>query len=238
MASQKNTRTLLFSAIALVVIAAAAWLFFSSKNSPEPLAGADLIDGETLEEGVHYRTLQSPIANSESKTPDSKISVLEFFWYGCPHCQSFEPKVRDWLKTAPDDVEFNQMPVAWNDATRLHAAVFYVADKAEDPDALHDKLFESIIGLRQERNLSNQLQKIAAEFSGHGVEESQVQQKVAAPQVKADVTRAEKIMRQAEVSSTPTVVVDGRWAILNNDVVGKLGTFTVVDLLIAKARTE
>lgn len=65
-----------------------------------------------------------------------------------------------------------------------------------------------------------------------------MQQKVAAPQVKADVEKAEKIMRQADVSSTPTVVVDGRWAVLNNDVVGRMGTFAVVDSLIARARTE
>ena len=238
MASQTNTRTLFFSALALVLIAAVAWFFLFANQSPEPVAGVDQTNGEALQEGVHYRTLKSPIANSETKTPDSKISVLEFFWYGCPHCQSFEPRVRDWLKTAPDDVEFTQMPVAWNDATRLHAAIFYVAEKAENTEALHDKLFESIIGLRRERNLGNQLQKIASEFSGHGVEESTVQQKVAAPQVKADVEKAEKIMRQADVSSTPTVVVDGRWAVLNNDVVGRMGTFAVVDSLIARARTE
>ena len=28
-----------------------------------------------------------------------KIEVLEFFWYGCPHCLEFEPDLNAWIKT-------------------------------------------------------------------------------------------------------------------------------------------
>src|SRR5476651_2202431 len=35
-----------------------------------------------------------------------KIEVIEFFWYGCPHCYALEPAVNAWLKSAPKDVVF------------------------------------------------------------------------------------------------------------------------------------
>ena len=78
MASQTNTRTLFFSALALVLIAAVAWFFLFANQSPEPVAGVDQTNGEALQEGVHYRTLKSPIANSETKTPDSKSLCWSF----------------------------------------------------------------------------------------------------------------------------------------------------------------
>ena len=34
-----------------------------------------------------------------------KIEVVEFFWYGCPHCYSLEPYIESWQKRQPDDVE-------------------------------------------------------------------------------------------------------------------------------------
>ena len=39
-----------------------------------------------------------------------KIEVLEVFWYGCSHCYDFEPYVKKWLATKPDDVDFRRMP--------------------------------------------------------------------------------------------------------------------------------
>ena len=35
---------------------------------------------------------------------DGKIEVMEFFWYGCPHCYAFHPLLEDWRKDLPDDV--------------------------------------------------------------------------------------------------------------------------------------
>ena len=51
-----------------------------------------------------------------------KIEVIEFFWYGCPHCYAMEPTVNAWLKTAPKDVVFKRVPAypsdAWGSRTR------------------------------------------------------------------------------------------------------------------------
>ena len=44
-----------------------------------------------------------------------KIDVIEFFWYGCPHCNAFEPTLEAWLKTLPPDVAFRRVPIAFSE---------------------------------------------------------------------------------------------------------------------------
>ena len=43
--------------------------------------------------------------------PAGKIEVIEFFWYGCPHCNAFEPALEAWAKKLPADVAFRRVPV-------------------------------------------------------------------------------------------------------------------------------
>ena len=57
-----------------------------------PLASTSVGQIEKYVAGTHYTELRAPV-----NTPDdSKIEVLEAFWYGCSHCFRFEPLVADW----------------------------------------------------------------------------------------------------------------------------------------------
>ena len=57
-------------------------------------------------EGTNYVRLgqAAPIPAS------GKIDVIEFFWYGCPHCNAFEPVLDAWQKNLPADVAFRRVP--------------------------------------------------------------------------------------------------------------------------------
>ena len=48
-------------------------------------------------EGQQYVRLSQP---QPVLTP-GKVEVIEFFWYGCPHCFEFEPMLEAWIKTLP-----------------------------------------------------------------------------------------------------------------------------------------
>src|SRR5438309_2645469 len=58
-------------------------------------------------EGVHYVRL----ADAAPAGTASKIEVIEFFWYECPHCNGFEPALEAWLKRLPEDVAVRRVPV-------------------------------------------------------------------------------------------------------------------------------
>ena len=51
--------------------------------------------------GKDYVVINPPVA-----TPaNGKIEVVEFFWYGCPHCNAFEPMLEAWAKKLSADVD-------------------------------------------------------------------------------------------------------------------------------------
>jgi thiol:disulfide interchange protein DsbA len=60
------------------------------------IGGTASAQGGAPVEGTHYVKLSQalPVA-------PGKIEVIEFFWYGCPHCNAFEPALDAWQKKLP-----------------------------------------------------------------------------------------------------------------------------------------
>ncbi|MEW8494093.1 MAG: thiol:disulfide interchange protein DsbA/DsbL, partial [Candidatus Thiodiazotropha taylori] len=57
-----------------------------------------IVTSQTLyaaEWGEGYDPVDPPVATSVA---DGKVEVLEFFWYGCPHCYHMEPDLESWLE--------------------------------------------------------------------------------------------------------------------------------------------
>ena len=70
------------------------------------LAPLSVVAGDTAKiyvEGADYDLISPAIRTAD---PD-KIEVVEFFWYGCGHCYTFEPMITQWKKTLPEDVDFH-----------------------------------------------------------------------------------------------------------------------------------
>ena len=40
--------------------------------------------------------------------PAGKVEVIEFFWYGCPHCYEFEPTIEAWVKKQGNNIDFKR----------------------------------------------------------------------------------------------------------------------------------
>ena len=70
-----------------------------------------MAQGRPIEEGFDYRTL--PVAQATEQK--GKVEVLEFFWYGCPHCHDFEPELSAWIKRQNKDVIVRKIPVEYRD---------------------------------------------------------------------------------------------------------------------------
>ena len=85
------------------------------------LSGIAAAQAQKYEEGLDYRVL--PVAQPvETK---GKVEVIEFFWYGCPHCYDFDPDLMAWVKRQPKDVVFRRVPVAFRDDFLPHSQLFY-----------------------------------------------------------------------------------------------------------------
>ena len=69
--------------------------------------------GSSAHEGPEFSRLQNP----QPTDSPGKIEVIEFFWYGCPHCFNLEPAVDAWEKRLPKDVAFRREHVIWDGRT-------------------------------------------------------------------------------------------------------------------------
>ena len=75
-----------------------------------------------LTPGKEYKALTpaKPVAVA------GKAEVIEFFWYGCPHCFAVEPHVESWAAKLPKDVNFRRVHVMWDGRNDMegHAKLF------------------------------------------------------------------------------------------------------------------
>jgi len=105
-----------------------------------PLASTSVGQIEKYVAGTHYTELRAPV-----NTPDdSKIEVLEAFWYGCSHCFRFEPLVADCESKAADDVDFRRFPAMWNALMKVHAQIYFTAEAMDVIHLVHEPVFDAI----------------------------------------------------------------------------------------------
>lgn len=94
-----------------------------------------------IEEGTHYQAVVPEIPGAEG----GRIQVMEFFWYGCGHCYSFEPHLEKWLEQKTEDVDFVRVPAMFNRPdVILHAKVFYALNLIGADQSIHGKIFHAM----------------------------------------------------------------------------------------------
>ena len=76
-------------------------------------------------EGIDYLSLDK---RNPTESAKGKIEVIEFFWYSCPHCNAFEPRLESWIKSAPKDLEIKRVPVRFRDDFEPQQRMYYVLE--------------------------------------------------------------------------------------------------------------
>ncbi len=172
------------------------------------LAGLLLLVGASIakpfQEGVQY----VPIQPQPAMGSGDQVEVIEFFWYGCPHCRDFEPTVLKWKQGLPDNVSFVQMPVMFGKHVDLHAQVFYALEGMGELERLHTKIFDAMHVAN--RDLKSR-EAIDAFLVENNVDMAAFNEAMSSFAVAAKTNRARALMRRYGVRSVPTMVVDGRY---------------------------
>jgi thiol:disulfide interchange protein DsbA len=101
-----------------------------------------------------YRLINPPQPTDGSK----KIEVVEFFYYGCPHCYELEPALKNWLKRKPTDVEFRQQPAVFRENWIPLTKTYFALDALGLLPKLSDKVYSAVhdegLGLSDEALMS------------------------------------------------------------------------------------
>ena len=162
--------------------------------------------GQPWKEGEHYDAV-SPVLRTSNP---EKIEVMEFFWFGCGHCYTFEPLLAAWKKTLSDDVVFKGSPAIWNSTMEIHAKVFYTAEVLGISERINPVIFRAI---NQERRPLTAESEIATLFQSSGVQRSDFFDAFNSFGVGSQVRQASSRARSAKITGTPEIVINGKYRI-------------------------
>jgi thiol:disulfide interchange protein DsbA len=166
-------------------------------------------DSKIYTQGASYVPVSS--AQPANVNP-GQIQVIEFFWYGCPHCFALEPYLESWLKHKPANVVFKRIPVAmgWGEHMDVDGYAYYTAQALGLEPKIHTPLFDAIHQNRQ-RSLTNDKAALQAFFKGYGISKQDFDATWNSFSVQLKMKQAAETEKHYGLRGVPTLIVDGKW---------------------------
>lgn len=181
-------------------------------------------------EGQHYVKLSQRQPTQDPK----KLEVVEFFWYGCPHCHSFEPMLDAWVKKLPPDVNFRRLPVAFREVPFvLHQRLYFAIETMGLVDTLHRKVFNA---MHVERNPLNTPEAIGDFVAKNGVDKAKFIDTMNSFSVQAKSKQAAALSAGYKIDGTPAIGIDGRYYTAGSLAGSNERALAVTEYLMAQAR--
>lgn len=197
-----------------------------------PVAAAETATGDAqeFEAGRDYRRVAP--AQPTDAAP-GQVEVLEFFWYGCPHCYQAEAHVSAWLETKPDGVTFTRVPATLNYGWVLMAQAYYTAEQLGVLDVMHPALFAAF---HEDPVMLGSAEQVAAYFEAKaGVSNKAFADAFNSLTVASKVQRADALARRYALRGVPTMIVNGKFS-TNATMAG--GYDSMVQVIDALAKQE
>jgi protein dithiol oxidoreductase (disulfide-forming) len=185
-------------------------------------------------EGTHYVRLQSP-APVTLPSPDKKIEVVEFFWYGCPHCYAFEPILEEWVKKLPADVAFRQVPVGFMAPHQLHQKLFYALEETGQMAAMHRKVFAAMHQQNKRLMTEGEIREVITAAGGDG---AKVVEAMKGFGVSTKSSRAKQLADAYKIDGVPALGINGRFYTAASLAGGHERAVAVADFLIQLSRQK
>ena len=157
-------------------------------------------------DGTNYVTLaqRAPVS-----APAGKIEVVEFFWYGCPHCYHFEPSLNAWVSRLPADVAFRRVPVAFRENPfGVHQRLYYALESMGLLGTVHAKVFHA---MHQEKLRLDTPEAVADFVARHGVDKARFTAAFNAFSMANKVKQARALTDAYKIDGVPALGIAGRF---------------------------
>ncbi len=179
---------------------------------------------------VEYRLIeQQPVEAGD------KIEVIDFFWYGCPHCYNLQPALEDWIRRKPSDVALRRIPVVLRDNWAPHARIYYTLETLGELERLHQQVYHGYHV--QELHMSKP--DVMAQWAvRHGIGRQKWLDAYNSTEVLQKVQRAKEFTWAYNVQGTPSLVVDGRYLTSSSMAGNEPAMIPILDELIRIARQQ
>ncbi len=183
-------------------------------------------------EGKDYTRLGKPVATD---APAGKVEVIEFFWYNCGHCNSFEPTFDAWAKAADaKNISVRRVPVAFNASFAPQQKLFYTLEGMGKLGEIHARVFRAIHV--EKVNLSKEDAILAWMAKQPGIDMAKFKEMYNSFNVASQVRRAGQLQEAYGVEGVPSMGVAGRFY-TDGTMAGSLtAVLQVVEHLVGVAR--
>lgn len=196
------------------------------------IAGAASASPTAPVSGKDYTVLSSP---QPVEVPAGKIEVIEFMWYGCPHCNEFDPYLEAWIKKQAPDVVFKRVPVAFRDDFIPHSKMYHALDALGLADKLTPAVFNEI-HVKKNYLLTPEAQ--ATFLATQGVDKKKYMDAYNSFSTQSNLQRDTKLMQDYKIDGVPTLAVQGKYETGPATTNSLPGTIQVLDFLVAQVRAK
>ena len=139
-----------------------------------------------------------------------KVEVIEFFWYGCPHCYAFEPVLNPWVKKLPKEVVFRRVPAIFNEQWGVAARVYYTLEAIGEEARLHTALFDAI---HKDNLRITDESAMAAWLGKNGVDVDKYKAAYRSFGVESRLKRAQQMTEAYRIDGVPSMAIQGRFVL-------------------------
>jgi thiol:disulfide interchange protein DsbA len=173
------------------------------------LSSAAFADMSSFTEGVNYVAV-TPAQQTDVKP--GQIEVIEFYWYGCPHCFALEPYVEAWEKQGlPKNVVFKRVPASMKGSEfYVDAQATFVAEILGVGEKIREPFFNAI-HLDGNDALRTDKDAIRTFFGKYGVKPADFDTTWDSFGVQSRLAQAQQLGDRYQVQGVPTIIVNGKW---------------------------
>jgi len=174
-----------------------------------------------------YQTISPALTTRNS----DKIEVLEYFWFGCPHCFAFEPSINGWKANKPDYVDFVREAPPLNPAWEPHSRSFYAAEIMGVTDQFFDSMFNGIHVDRRSLRHPDAIAKFAGEL---GIDRQKFRKTMDSFAVNTRMNQAMQLARASGIRGVPSIVINGKYLTGGSLAGSHEGILRVIDERVAE----
>lgn len=152
------------------------------------------------------------------------IEVVEFFNYICPACNDFNPLLQAWKAKLPADVHLVYVPADFREDFAVYARAYYAADLLGIAEKTHEAVYQAIHEthtLPGEGRLPDTA-VISAFYAQHGVTAAAFLDAMNSFAVNTRMNQGHQYEVQSQLSSTPSLLINGRYMAKGNTFEDKL----------------
>jgi thiol:disulfide interchange protein DsbA len=210
----------------LIACALALLVFFSGTAAAQlPGEGQRPIRAE-----VEYRVIKpQPLSVANG------IEVIDFFWYGCPHCYNLQPALERWISRKSADITVRRIPAVLRDSWAPHARIYYTLEALGEVERLHQRVYYSY----HIEELALSKPEVVSDWAvRNGIARERWDEAYNSAAVQRKVEEAARLSKAYSVAGTPSLVVNGRYLTSSSMSESMNGLIVILDGLIDKMRRE